>query len=199
MMNKHYAFETLEKKIEILQNEIESVEVFSIAEILRILSGKGRPFLLILLSLLFCQPIQIPGLSTPFGLAIALIGLRMVFGKGIWLPKRLLSKKISTHLLKKVIQKTLATIGKVKSWVHPRLDWVCHSTVMQKLNGVMIFILGLILALPLPIPFSNLTIAWSIFLISLGILEDDGIFVLLGYLLFLITFVVILIIAMQIQ
>ncbi|MBP9840890.1 MAG: exopolysaccharide biosynthesis protein [Simkaniaceae bacterium] len=185
-MVKIKKFQTLEERLLLLRKEAKGASL-AIAEILRILSGKGRSLTLILLSIPFCQPIQIPGLSTPFGLAIAFIGLRIIFGKRIWLPKKLLEKQIPSSTFEKVMDKTLALIKKIKPWIHPRLIWVCHSPFMEKGNGLMIFILGIFLALPLPIPLSNLTAAWSIFLVALGILEDDGIFVLIGYLFSLLT------------
>ena len=52
---------------------------------------------------------------------------------------------------------------------------------MHVVNGLVIALLGIFLALPLPIPLSNLTAAWAIFLIAFGLLEDNGIFVLIGY------------------
>jgi hypothetical protein len=159
----------------------------SILEILEILSGKGRPIILILLALPFCQPIQLPGLSTPFGIIIALIGFRLIINRKIWLPKKLLSKTINPSILQKITTKTLNIIRKSKKWVHPRLNWVCHNPFMKKANAVMICLLGLVLALPLPIPLSNLTAAWSIFFIELGMLEDDGLFVLIGCGIFLFT------------
>jgi hypothetical protein len=185
-MVKINKFRTLEERILFLQQEAKGKSLF-IAEILRILSGKGRSLILILLSIPFCQPIQIPGLSTPFGLAIAFIGLRIVFGKRIWLPKKLLEKKIPILTFEKIMDKTLALVRKIKPWIHPRLTWMCHSPFMERGNGLIIFILGIFLALPLPIPLSNLTAAWSIFLVALGGLEDDGVFVLIGYLLSLLT------------
>jgi hypothetical protein len=51
----------------------------------------------------------------------------------------------------------------------------------------LIFLLGIILALPLPIPLTNLSAGWAIFLINLGLLESDGLFVILGYLISLAT------------
>jgi len=179
-MVKLKQFRTLEDGILLLRQEAKGAPL-SIAEILRILSGKGRALLLILLSIPFCQPIQIPGLSMPFGLAIAFFGLRIVFGKGVWLPKKLLAKKVPFRVVEKITGKTLTLVRKMKSWIHPRLVWMCHSSVMRKVNGCMMVILGLFLALPLPIPLSNLTAAWSICLIALGMLEDDGVWVLIGY------------------
>lgn len=185
-MAKIKQFRTLEEGILLLQQEAKS-GLLSIAQILHILSGKGRSLILILLSIPFCQPIQIPGLSTPFGLIIAFIGLRIVFGKRIWLPKKLLAKKVPSLTFKKITNKTLSLVKKIKSWTHPRLIWMCHSSYMEKANGLIIFILGIFFALPLPIPLSNLTAAWSIFLIAFGMLEDDGAFVLIGYLVAFLT------------
>lgn len=185
-MVKINKFRTLEEGIVLLRQESKD-KLLSIAEILYILSGKGRSLILILLSIPFCQPIQIPGLSTPFGFAIAFTGLRILFGKRIWLPKKLLEKKIPSATFEKITDKTLAIVRKIKPWIHPRLIWMCHSSFMEKGNGLVIIILGIFLALPLPIPLSNLTAAWSICLVALGVLEDDGVFVLIGYLLSLVT------------
>lgn len=177
---------TLEEEVLLLQQAGKERPLL-VEEVLHLLSGKGRPLILILLSLPFCQPIQIPGFSAPFGLAIAFIGLRMDFGKKIWLPKRLLEKVIPSHTIEQITDMTLNVIRRLKPWVHPRIMWICRSTWMQKVNGLMIVILGIFLALPLPIPLSNLTAGWSILLLSLGILEDDGLFVLIGYLISFIT------------
>jgi hypothetical protein len=194
-MVKINKFRTLEEGLLLLRQEAKGKRL-SVAEILRILSGKGRPLILILLSIPFCQPIQIPGLSTPFGIAIAFIGLRILFGKHIWLPKKLLAKKIPSATFDKITDKTLVLVRKIKPWIHPRLIWMCHSPFMEKGNGLMTIILGIFLALPLPIPLSNLTAAWSICLVALGVLEDDGVVVLSGYLLSLITVLFFLVIGL---
>ena len=186
-ITKKRTFKTLEEEILALQQEADG-KPLAINEILRILSGKGRPLLLILLSIPFCQPIQILGFSTPFGLAIAFISLRMIFGKKIWLPHKLVSKKITPYALLKITKTTLFIVRKIQYLLRPRLHWACRSSVMKILNGILIFMLGVLLALPLPLPFSNLAAAWAIFLIALGILEDDGLFVLIGYSVSLLTF-----------
>jgi hypothetical protein len=190
MKKRHKPLEirTLEEGILLLQEKVKSAPI-TLGEILQLLSGKGRALILILLSLPFCQPLQIPGLSTPFGLAIAFIGLRMAFGKHLWLPQSVLSKTLTGATLQKITDTALLIIRKLKPWIHRRLDWICHSSTMQIVNGLSIVFLGVLLALPLPIPLSNLTAAWAIFLIALGNLEDDGIFVIAGYLVLFITLI----------
>lgn len=191
-------FKTLEEEIlQLLEKSKDTA--LSIEEIFGILTGKGRALILILLCLPFCQPIQIPGFSTPFGLMIAFFGLRLAFGKHLWLPERLLTKSISSQILQKICEKALHFVRTIKPWLHPRLNWVCHSMPMRVVNGLLISILGVILALPLPIPLSNLTAAWSILVISLGILEDDGLLVLLGYLVTAMTFAFFAVIGLSLE
>lgn len=177
---------TLEESILFLQKKAENGPI-SIEEIFRALPGKGQALILILLSFPFCQPIQIPGISIPFGLAIVFVALRTAFGRRAWLPKKILSRTIAAHTIEKIAVNFFLLTKKMKRWIHPRMRWMCHSPSMHVVNGLTISILGIFLALPLPVPFSNLTAAWSIFLIALGMLEDDGVFVLAGYLTSLLT------------
>lgn len=179
---------TLESNLEVIEKKsLESP--LSVGDILNILSKKGLYLTILILCLPFCQPFQIPGFSTPFGLAIAFLGLKMVFGRFTWLPKRILSTTIPSHTLQVIIEKILWVYRKMKRWTYPRLVWVCQDPIFQIFHGLLIFVLGICLAMPLPIPFSNLIAAWSIFILVVGLLEDDGVLVLVGYLASLITMV----------
>jgi hypothetical protein len=53
---------------------------------------------------------------------------------------------------------------------------------MLRLIGLGIVIAGLGLTLPLPIPFSNSIPAWAVVLLAIGMMENDGLCVLLGHL-----------------
>lgn len=184
-------FHSLEESILLLQ-QIAQQRPISVGQILRTLSGRGQALVLIVLSLPFCLPLQIPGLSVPFGLGIALIGLRRAFGKRIWLPQRLLAHTVEASRLQKITDKMLVLVRKMKRWVHPRLNGVCHGPAMRVVNGLAISLAGILLSLPLPVFFTNLTPAWSIFLIALGIFEDDGLFVLLGHLVLVATMIILI-------
>lgn len=178
---------TIEEDILLLQEKSKNSSI-SIGEILNILSEKGQSLIILILCLPFCQPLQIPGLSAPFGLAIAFIGLKMAFGKYAWLPKGILAKSITPHTLQKITEKILWVLKKIKGWIYPRLAWLCYNPSVHIINGLLISILGILLALPLPTPFSNLMAAWSILLIGLGLLKHDGVFILIGYFVSLLTF-----------
>lgn len=171
----------LKKACVILLEKSQRQSTISMGEILEILSGKGRLLILIFLSLPFCQPLQLPGLSMPFGLSVAFIGFRMAFSRRIWLPKRVLLKTIPAATVQKFSQKCLKLIKRIARWSHPRIRWLCKHRVSDIFNGLLIGLLGVFLAFPLPIPFTNLIAGWSIFLLSFGLLEEDGVFILGGY------------------
>lgn len=162
--------------------QVSDKETITIKEVLQTLGGKGKEILLIFLSLPFCLPIQIPGLAIPFGIISAMIGLGLAFRRHkILLPKFLQSKSLKGKTIKKIAKKGLWLTKKMKKWVHPRLKVMCRHHLISMLNGIIIFILGILLALPLPVPLTNLVAAWGILLMSLGMLEDDGLFVSIGY------------------
>lgn len=187
-----------DEDLNILRERSQKSPSLSIKEILEILSGKGRMIVLIFLSLPFCQPLQLPGMAIPFGIIISIFGIRIAFGHKIWLPKKILSKKIKAKTIQKIADKTILMISKMKRLIHPRLSWICDHGIMQIMNGLLIFVMGILLALPIPIPLTNITAGWSIFLVSLGLLENDGACVLAGYLISLLTIIFFILILISI-
>jgi hypothetical protein len=179
-------FKTLEQRILTLKRQVRFIPI-SISKAMYVLAGKGRILIVIIMSFPFCQPIQIPGLSIPFGVGIALVGMRIAFGKRSWLPKKLLSKKISRSTVNKVTDKALWLIKKIGRFLYPRLPWLSLSPFMKVMNGLLICANGLVLAIPIPIPFINMGFAWSALLLGLGMLENDGVFIISGYVMFLIA------------
>lgn len=182
-------YNDLEEKLSVLLSKSYEKRSLSINEILTNLSGKGRFLLLIILSLPFCQPINIPGFSLPFGILISFIGLRISFGKHFWLPRKILLHRISSKKLRKICQKILQILNGIRFLIRPRFVWLCSHKTMQIFHGLLIMFLGMMLALPLPIPLSNFIPAWAIFFIGLGLVENDGVIVGLGYLLSVVSIV----------
>lgn len=163
-------------------------ENMTVEHILHVLAGRGHAFLLIILSLPFCLPIQIPGFSTPFGLLLCFIGLRIAFGKHAWMPKSVLQKEVSKSTLTKIAALAITITNKLRVLVHSRLIWIVKNPYWRAVHGVIISILSLILALPLPIPLTNVLAAYPIFFFGLGLLEDDGLMIVVAYVLAAICF-----------
>jgi hypothetical protein len=151
----------------------------SVSELCQHLRDKGPPTFLIL----FCLPamIPIPGPSALFGLLLCLIGLRMAMGKELWLPAWCLRLKISRTMLLSMTSKIEWLEGLSKRFVKQRLTFLASSTSLWRLHGLLVIVLGLLL--PLPIPMTNVILAFPILFLSLGLLEKDGLLILIAYLL----------------
>ena len=119
------------------------------------------------------------GLSTPFGLAIALVGAQLAIGMPRpWLPKRARRRELS-----------MAMLDRVLGILQRRTKFLARSTrrrweriLMPRLVGLGIVLLGLGLALPLPVPGSNMIFLIPLFVYAVGLLERDGVWVMLGHL-----------------
>jgi hypothetical protein len=153
----------------------------TLAELKRSLKGRGPAMLLILLALPFCF-IAIPGLSTPFGIAICLIGACLVIGCEPWLPRFIMQRRLSTTRLAQILTGAIKVARQLEKFVRPRLAFLHAGPGMPRLIGLGIVIAGLGLMLPLPIPFSNSIPALAVVLLAIGMLEKDGLCVLLGHL-----------------
>ncbi len=166
----------------------KSSDKIKLGQISELLSNKRYPALLVIFSLPFCFPIQIPGFSTPFGIILAFLGFRMACAQKVWWPKWLSNKELYAKHVTLFAEKVMQISNKLSKIVHPRLLFFINQPYLYRLHGVLIFFLGMLLALPLPIPFSNLLTATPIFLIGLGLLEDDGGAILIAYLIALVCF-----------
>jgi hypothetical protein len=153
----------------------------TLAELKQALKGRGSAILLILLALPFCF-IAIPGLSTPFGIAICLIGAWLIIGREPWLPRFIMRRRLSTARLDQLLSGSIKVACKLEKFVRPRLAFLHAGPGMLRLIGLGIVIAGLGLMLPLPIPFSNSIPAWAVVLLAIGMMEKDGLCVLLGHL-----------------
>lgn len=170
----------LSEEFALILKEFE-VETVTLREVLALLHGRGYVLLVMLLALPFCTPIPLPGLSTPLGLIITIIGGRLAFGAKPWLPAKLLDTRLPPEVFAKVFALTRKIVLWFERLLRPRLLWVTGSAGREQLHAVPIVICALMLLLPLPIPFSNVVPAWGIMLIAGGLLERDGAFILAGY------------------
>lgn len=176
--------DSLEKILDFTQKHPE----IQIQQILTTLSGKGYAALLTMFSFPFCFPVQIPGFSTLFGLLLAFLGLRIAFAKRLWWPKWILEKSLNSQNIATLTTKTISVIKGMQKVIHPRLTVLTQHPFFHRLNGLIVCTLALLLALPIPIPLTNMVAAFPIFCIGLGLLEDDGVFILIGYALSIICF-----------
>lgn len=169
-----------------LSRHLEHIEAeckkgpLSLQKILNLLGEDSHYVLILFLILPFLQPIPMLGLSTPLGIIIAIIALFAYFKKPACIPKRWADREISSESVLKIVNGSDKILKKLSVIIHPRWSTLLKSP-FRDLSIFLLIINAILLALPLPIPFSNTLPAWAIFFIALAHLEEDGLFVLLAY------------------
>ncbi|MDW9825470.1 exopolysaccharide biosynthesis protein [Sinorhizobium meliloti WSM1022] len=154
----------------------------TLRELMIEIGEQGFLLLCALLTLPFLIPVSIPGVSTVFGAAIILISLAITLNRMPWLPKRILDREIATEKLVPTLRKGAALVSKLDRYVRPRLNFLTEGALMNRFNGLMIMAGGVLLMFPLGlIPLSNTLPGIAILLLSLGIIQRDGLMVAGGY------------------
>lgn len=151
-------------------------EALTVGELVDKAAHAGFGFVIGILAL-----IAIPffGLSTPFGLAIALIGAQMMIGRDTpWLPERARRRPLRMSMLDRV----LGLLARRTRWIGTLTRRRWELLISTRLVGLGVVILALGLALPLPIPGSNLIFLIPLFIYAIGVLERDGVWVAVGHL-----------------
>ena len=151
---------------------------------LRVLLGNMTPrdqaVLTLVLSAAFLHPVPMPGISTLFGMVIAVCGWRISLGKGPWIPKRWLERELPARFLGKVFEFFAGAFNPVERLVRPRGRWLAAHPGMRRANGLALALMGILIVVPLPPP-TNFPPAIGGVLLSAGVLEDDLLVIGLGW------------------
>lgn len=155
----------------------------TLRDLLSMIGEQGMLFFCIILTIPFLTPIPLPGVSTVFGLLIMLISLGVIFNRLPWLSRQLIDRRISSVQLKPVLQHGSQLFSVIERFIRPRMLALTHKATTNRLNGLALLLGGFVLIWPLPIiPFSNTLPGWGILFLAAGILQRDGVFVIIGYL-----------------
>jgi len=156
----------------------------TLSDLILLVGKDGLLILAGLLTLVFLIPVSIPGVSTVFGAAILLIGLSRLFGRELWVPKRLAHRVIGTRKLRPLLRKALRWMVKIEKVSRPnRIRWLVANGPIGYLNDAALVLGAVLLMMPFGlIPFSNTFPAVALLLLAIGLLQRDGVCVLLGHL-----------------
>lgn len=140
----------------------------------------GFGFLVVLLSLI---AIPFVGVSTPFGLLVAGLGVQLTLAlPHPWLPRWLARRQLPPQAIGRVRELVERRFAWLDRRMHPRAFALTRG-LGRRIAGLMIALMGIGLALPLPIPGSNWIFIAPLVVLGLGLLEEDGWWVAAGHLL----------------
>lgn len=161
-------------------SEVRTLPTITLGSIVNHIEGEALLILSLISILPFMQPIPIPGLSSLLGLIVLLQGIGLMFWSKPLLTKRM-KLVVITHEKFEIIYKAALKFSyftnKLSAYKHP----ATNSRLSHILCGFAIIVSAAFLSLPLPIPFSNLIPALSIFLICVGLLEEDLMLIICGH------------------
>jgi hypothetical protein len=142
------------------------------------LGDRGFGVLLFIFALPNLVPVNIPLLSAVLGLPLVLLAAQLTYGRHKpWFPRWLTAQSFPRDGFANVVLRSLPYLERAERLLRPRLT-VLLSWTGERLIGLAILILALVLALP--IPFANWLPACAIAIIGLAIVEKDGLAVLVG-------------------
>lgn len=159
----------------------------TLQELLHRFSIYGHYAFIVVITLPFVQPIPLPGVSTIIGLVIFIVGVLLFLGREPWLPRRFRETRISAEHFILIHNVALKVNSYFERFLKRRQEWIFQLPFAPHLNSAVIAGGGLALSLPLPVPFSNALPAWTVILIALAILEEDGLLLIIGYVVGLIS------------
>lgn len=138
----------------------------------------------------FLLPVSIPGVSTVFSLVVMLAGVGVMLNRVPWLPGRLMNRSIATESLLPALEKGSRMMARIDRVIRPRMLALTHGATVNRFNGFMLFASGVLLIFPFGlVPFSNTLPALAVLFLCAGMIQRDGLFILLGYLMFVVTVV----------
>jgi hypothetical protein len=142
------------------------------------LGDRGFGVLLFIFALPNLVPVNIPLLSAVLGLPLVLLAAQLTYGRHKpWFPRWLTERSFPREGFANVVLRSLPYLEGAERLLRPRLT-VLLSWTGERLIGLAILILALVLFLP--IPFANWLPACAIAIIGLAIVEKDGLAVLAG-------------------
>lgn len=151
----------------------------TLSEMITVMGDRAHAAVILIVASPFLV-IPIPGFSTVIGLLLMLFSIAIAFNAKPWLPGFLANRQLSNQTLTMLVHGADRVLGKAERWFHPRMGFMLHGG-MRFWMGLTMFLLCVALALPIPIPGNNVPPAIGIVMLALGMLERDGLMVLLAH------------------
>jgi hypothetical protein len=165
------------------QTELESIDVGTLLEAL-----KDRSFGIILI--LFALPNAILPVAWVLGTPILLFAIQMTMGRQEpWLPEIMRRPKLSRETFIRVMDYVSRYLAIIESWLKPRWNWLTTNRMERIIGAYLVFLTVVLLV---PVPFGNALPSFGIAIIAAGLLEKDGVAILVGAIIGLIGTVYIL-------
>ncbi|WP_341762117.1 MULTISPECIES: exopolysaccharide biosynthesis protein [unclassified Candidatus Tisiphia] len=139
---------------------------------------------LLLTILFFAIPVAIPlpyppGFTTIVGIPLMILSMQMLLGfRQVSLPSKINNYQISNDILINISDKIVPKIKFVEKYIRPRFSFAA-SIYCEQFIGLISLICSI--AISIPLPLTNAIPALGITIMALGLLNRDGLTIVLGF------------------
>ena len=173
----------------ILEDLLREDESVTVGEITDRVARRGFGLFVIVLALPTLIPVLPPGTAATIGLLYMILGVQMLVGLDRpWLPRRARDYRLSNRAVGSLRTRGVPLLRRIERFSRPRAMMLDERWALRFV-AVVVFVLGVVLFSPLP--FLNTLPALAALILGIGLLNRDGVFLLVGLL--LATLVVIII------
>lgn len=179
----HHHHDPLSRNLEeILEGRAEG-ERLNLNYLLDQTEGRGLYLLMVLLSLPFVVPASIPGASVVLGIVIMILSFRLALELPPHLPHFIGDHSLPRQQMRKILRGSVRLLRFLEKLIKPRRsNWMTWQAV-RSANALLVVFMAFLLALPLPPipPFTNTFPSYAIILLSLSMMEEDGVMIWFAY------------------
>lgn len=151
-------------------------ERISVADLMAAMQLRAFGALLLIFALPNVVPTP-PGTSAILGLPLVYLTLQLMLGRTPWLPRFINERSMSRGDFAAVVRKIAPMLARAEKLLKVRMEEFTTPTAERAVGALC---LALAIVLFLPIPLGNMLPAFAISIIALGILERDGLWILAG-------------------
>lgn len=165
---------------EMLQNLLQqhSGETIRLGELLHRLGSRAFGPTLLICALPEALPLPIAGVSAIIGTPLIIFSAQLLLGySSPWLPKWLANRAFKRKDFEKIVRQILRRLKRFERVIRPRWEFAT-TPIVERLLGLLFLMLAFVIILP--IPFGNMLPAIAIVVISLGLIEGDGVLIVGG-------------------
>ena len=162
-------------------------ERVSVRDLIDALGDRALGALLFLFAFPNVLPVP-PGTSAVLGLPLLFLAAQLMIGRRPWLPAVVAARSMSHADFAALVRRISPWLKRAERLLRPRLSWLALPP-MEYAIGALCLLLAIVLTLP--IPLGNVLPAMAISLLALAVLERDGLWVLAGLAVALVSMLVV--------
>lgn len=167
--------------------EAEDRDRISIGDLLEALKRRALGALMFIFAIITALPMP-PGVSAVVGAPLVFLTAQLMLGMNAWLPRIITDRSLSRVDFHRVMKVASPWLARAEGIMKPRFEFLAKRPAVY-FSGFVAFVMALLVLLP--IPGANMAPSIAICIIALGLLERDGVWIVLGALVGIVSTVVV--------